>query len=64
MYRYAFYVFDYYLIIIIIIIIINIYIYIQTRLYQYTITGYMKKRGKKTEIYNYYELKRSLQSIP
>ena len=60
MYTYAFYVFDYYLIIII----INIYIYIQTRLYQYTITGYMKKRGKKTEIYNYYELKRSLQSIP
>ena len=63
MYTYAsFYVFDYYLSIIIII--INIYIYIQTRLYQYTITGYMKKRGKKTEIYNYYELKRSLQSIP
>ena len=59
MYTYAFYVFDYYLIII-----INIYIYTNQILYQYTITGYMKKRGKKTEIYNYYELKRSLQSIP
>ena len=63
MYTYAsFYVFDYYLSIIIII--INIYIYTNQILYQYTITGYMKKRGKKTEINNYYELKRSLQSIP
>ncbi len=50
--------------IIILVLLLLIYIYIQTRLYQYTITGYMKKRGKKTEIYNYYELKRSLQSIP
>ena len=50
--------------IIILLLLLLIYIYIQTRLYQYTITGYMKKRGKKTEINNYYELKRSLQSIP
>ena len=50
--------------IIILVLLLLIYIYIQTMLYQYTITGYMKKRGKKTEIYNYYELKRSLQSIP
>ena len=52
------------IILLLLLLLLLIYIYIQTRLYQYTITGYMKKRGKKTEIYNYYELKRSLQSIP
>ena len=52
------------IILVLLLLLLLIYIYIQTRLYQYTITGYMKKRGKKTEIYNYYELKRSLQSIP
>ena len=56
--------FMYLIIILVLLLLLLIYIYIQTRLYQYTITGYMKKRGKKTEIYNYYELKRSLQSIP
>ena len=56
--------FMYLIIILELLLLLLIYIYIQTRLYQYTITGYMKKRGKKTEIYNYYELKRSLQSIP
>ena len=56
--------FMYLIIILLLLLLLLIYIYIQTRLYQYTITGYMKKRGKKTEIYNYYELKRSLQSIP
>jgi len=55
--------FMYLIIILVLLLLLLIYIYIQTRLYQYTITGYMKKRGKKTEIYNYYELKRSLQSI-
>ncbi len=47
------------IILVLLLLLLLIYIYIQTRLYQYTITGYMKKRGKKTEIYNYYELKRS-----
>ena len=57
--------FMYLIIILVLLLLLLIYIYIQTRLYQYTITGYMKKRGKKTEINNYYyELKRSLQSIP
>ena len=56
--------FMYLIIILVLLLLLLIYIYIQTRLYQYTITGYMKKRGKKTEMKNYYELKRSLQSIP